>query len=59
MKTTKQLQKIANDVIADSAEWPSDVRYEVLEELIRCAASDEELTKSETSQLFDLVSARV
>jgi hypothetical protein len=59
MKTTKQLQKIANDVIADAREWPAEARDEVLDELIRCAASDAELTSSETNQLFDLVSARV
>lgn len=58
MKTKKQLQKIANDILEEALEYPADVRYEVLEELIRCTTSDEELDHAEARQVFELVSAR-
>lgn len=59
MKTKKQLQQIANDIIEEARDYPADDRYEVLEELIRCTTSDEELGHAEARQVFEMVSARV
>lgn len=59
MKTKKQLQQIANDIIEEARDYPADVRYEVLEELIRCTTSDEELGHAEARQVLEMVSACV
>jgi hypothetical protein len=58
MKTQKQIQQIAKDILADASEYPADVRDEVLDELINIWLLDEDLSAGEKSQLIIAVSAR-
>lgn len=58
MKTQKQIQQIAKDILADASEYPADVRDEVLDELINVWLTDEDLSAGEKSQLIIAVSAR-
>jgi hypothetical protein len=58
MKTQKQIQQIAKDILADASEYPADVRDEVLDELINVWLLDEDLSAGEKSQLIIAVSAR-
>lgn len=58
-ETTMRLTKIADDIVAEAADFPAEDRYEVLEELIRVYAEDEELSVPQTRRVFEMVSAKV
>ena len=58
MATIKRLEEIVEDIISDAREYSAEDWYEVLEELIRCWASDQELNRDEVNKLRGMVSAR-
>lgn len=61
MKTatsTPRLRKITNEIMEMLSEYPNEARDEVLDELIKCAAMDHELTSAEVAVVQTMIWAR-
>lgn len=61
MKTatsTPRLRKVTNEIMEMLSEYPNEARDEVLDELIKCAAMDHELTSAEVAVVQTMIWAR-
>lgn len=61
MKTatsTPRLRKITNEIMEMLSEYPNEARDEVLDELVKCAAMDHELTSAEVAVVQTMIWAR-
>lgn len=61
MKTvtsTPRLRKVTNEIMDMLSEYPNEARDEVLDELIKCAAMDHELTNAEVAAVQTMIWAR-
>jgi uncharacterized tellurite resistance protein B-like protein len=61
MKTatsSPRLRKITNEIMEMLSEYPNEARDEVLDELVKCAAMDHELTSAEVAVVQTMIWAR-
>lgn len=57
-KSTPRLRKITDDIMEMLEEYPNEARDEVLDELIKCAVMDHELTDAEVAVVQTMIWAR-
>jgi Holliday junction resolvasome RuvABC DNA-binding subunit len=53
MATTKNIKKMAREIMSELSDYPADARYEAGDELVRIYKEDEELTSAEAKTLIE------
>jgi hypothetical protein len=53
--TTKQISKLASEILLQASEYPSEVRGEAIEELVRLVAQSDGLTSADEDAVWDAI----
>jgi uncharacterized tellurite resistance protein B-like protein len=56
--SSPRLRKVTNEIMEMLSEYPNEARDEVLDELVKCAAMDHELTSAEVAVVQTMIWAR-